>query len=88
MEGLSVLFFLFACLGNSTYYVLSILAFDSTSAVSNSCLESCEAREIYGSHILVNLPWLVDGLGTMLLDGAIFAQFLLYGEVKPAMDEV
>ncbi|XP_014552278.1 hypothetical protein COCVIDRAFT_41526 [Bipolaris victoriae FI3] len=88
VEGLSVLFFLFACLRNSTYYVLSILAFDSTSAVSNSCLESCEAREIYGSHILVSLPWLVDGLGTMLLDGAIFAQFLLYGEVKPAMDEV
>ncbi|KAJ5064724.1 PQ loop repeat-domain-containing protein, partial [Bipolaris maydis] len=77
VEGLSVLFFLFACLGNSTY-VLSILAFDSTGTVSNSCLESCEARELYGKHILVNLPWLVDGLGTMLLDGAIFAQFLLY----------
>ena len=88
VEGLSGLFFLFACLGNSMY-VLSILAFDSTSAVSNSCLgASCEARDIYGRHILVNLPWLVDGLGTLLLDGAIFAQFLLYGEIKPMRDEV
>jgi uncharacterized protein with PQ loop repeat len=87
VEGLSVLFFLFACLGNSTF-VLFILAFDATGAVSNRCLESCGAREVYGRHILVNLPWLVDGVGTMLLDVAIFAQFLHYGEVKPIRDEV
>jgi uncharacterized protein with PQ loop repeat len=86
VEGLSGLFFLFAFLGNSTY-VLSILAFDPTSAVSNSCDEPCEVQGIYCRHILVNLPWLVDGVGTILLDGAIFAQFLLYGEAKPIKNE-
>ena len=80
VEGLSMLFFLFACLGNFMY-VLSIIAFDPTSAVLNDC-QSCHAEKIYGRHILVNLPWLVDGLGTLLLDMAIFAQFFLYGEVK------
>lgn len=80
VEGLSMLFFLFACLGNFMY-VLSIIAFDPTSAVPNRC-QSCDAKNTYIRHISVNLPWLVDGLGTMLLDMAIFAQFFLYGEVK------
>lgn len=75
-----MLLFLFACLGN-LMYVFSIIAFDTTSAVSNHC-QSCDAGEIYGRHILVNLPWLVDGLGTLLLDMAIFAQFPLYGEAE------
>lgn len=74
VEGLSILFFLFACLGNFMY-VFSIIAFDP-------------ATGVYGRHILVNLPWLVDGLGTLLLDMAIFAQFFVYGEVKSIDDEV
>ncbi|KAF2132478.1 PQ loop repeat protein [Dothidotthia symphoricarpi CBS 119687] len=86
VEGLSILFFLFACLGNFMY-VFSIIAFDPTSAVPNRC-QSCNAGKIYGRHILVNLPWLVDGLGTLLLDIAIFAQFFLYGEVKSIGGEV
>ncbi|KAH6643226.1 PQ loop repeat-domain-containing protein [Boeremia exigua] len=86
VDGLSILFFLFACLGNFTY-VLSIIAFNPASAVSNRC-RSCDARKIYGRHILVNLPWLVDGLGTLLLDTAIFAQFFLYGESKSVDTEV
>lgn len=75
-----MLFFLFACLGNFMY-VLSIIAYDPTSAVANRS-QSRDAGEIYGRHLLVNLPWLVDGLGTLLLDMAIFAQFSLYGEVQ------
>jgi uncharacterized protein with PQ loop repeat len=86
VEGLSMLFFLFACLGN-LMYVFSIIAFDPASAVSDRC-QPCDARKIYGRHILVNLPWLVDGLGTLLLDMAIFAQFFLYGEVKSIGGEV
>lgn len=74
VEGLSMLFFLFACLGNFMY-VLSIIAFDPAS-------EGTAARKIYARHILVNLPWLVDGLGTLLLDMAIFTQFFLYGQGK------
>lgn len=80
VEGLSMLFFLFACLGNLTY-VLSIVAFDPTSAVLSRCQSYGEGK-IYGRHILVNLPWLVDGMGTLLLDMAIFAQFHLYSGVK------
>jgi uncharacterized protein with PQ loop repeat len=86
VEGLSILFFLFACLGNFMY-VFSIIAFHPASAVPNGC-QSCDAGKMYGRHILVNLPWLVDGLGTLLLDMAIFAQFFLYGEVKSIGGEV
>jgi len=86
VEGLSVLFFLFTCLG-TFMYVFSIVAFDPTSAVPNRC-QSCDAGKIYGRHILVNIPWLVDGLGTLLLAMAIFAQFFLYSEVEPTGGEV
>jgi lipid-A-disaccharide synthase-like uncharacterized protein len=86
VEGLSVLFFLFSCLGN-LMYVFSIIGFDPTSVVTNRC-QSCDTGKIYRRHILVNLPWLVDGLGTLFLDMAIFAQFSLYGEVKSVGSEV
>ncbi|EED18056.1 PQ loop repeat protein [Talaromyces stipitatus ATCC 10500] len=74
-EGVSLLFFLFACIGNLTY-VLSIFAY---SPVCRS--EVCEPGEvgaIYGRYILVNLSWLIGSLGTLLLDMAIFVQFFLY----------
>jgi uncharacterized protein with PQ loop repeat len=86
VEGLSILFFLFACLGNFMY-VFSIVAFDPSSAIQNRC-QSCDAGAIYKKHILVNLPWLVDGVGTLLLDLAIFTQFFLYGEAKSIGGEV
>ena len=86
VEGLSMLFFLFACLGNLTY-VLSIVAFDPTSAVLSRGQSDGE-RKVYGRHVLVNLPWLVDGMGTLLLDMAIFAQFHLYSGAKSMGDEV
>lgn len=74
-EGVSLLFFLFACIGNATY-VLSILAY------SPVCRESrCrpgEAAELYGRYMLVNLSWLLGSFGTLLLDMCIFAQFFLY----------
>lgn len=79
-EGVSLLFFLFACIGNLTY-VLSILAY------SPSCVKGTkhhcrpgEAAAEYGLYVLVNLSWLIGSLGTLLLDMAIFVQFFLYRE--------
>ena len=77
-DGVSMLFFLFACLGNLTY-VLSIFAYDgcSASASPDTCTPD-EARRQYGRYLLVNLSWLAGSLGTLLLDMGIFIQFFLY----------
>lgn len=82
VEGLSFLFFLFACLGNLTY-VLSIFAFDPQCSSDNDkahggCAPG-EAGRLYGRYILVNLSWLAGSLGTLFLDMGIFVQFFIYG---------
>ena len=89
-DGVSILFFLFACLGNLTY-VMSILAFEgecsgATASGSgknkgggNECAPG-EAAHIYWEYILVNLSWLAGSAGTLLLDFAIFVQFFLYNK--------
>ncbi|KAI2642835.1 PQ loop repeat-domain-containing protein [Xylaria nigripes] len=76
-EGISILFFLFACLGNLTY-VLSIFAYDPI-CHEKQC-QPGEARQIYGRYVLVNASWLTGSLGTLLLDLGIFAQFFIYGQ--------
>ncbi|RAL07295.1 PQ-loop repeat-containing protein [Aspergillus homomorphus CBS 101889] len=93
-DGVSLLFFLFACIGNLTY-VLSILAYSpvcaDASASSNSLSPAhhhhhhrrCSPAELssqYGRYILVNLSWLIGSFGTLLLDMCIFVQFFLYQE--------
>ncbi|KAK3302429.1 PQ loop repeat-domain-containing protein [Chaetomium strumarium] len=79
-EGVSVLFFLFACLGNLTY-VLSILAFDPKCDGDQGC-EPGEAAQIFLQYILVNLSWLAGSAGTLLLDLSIFVQFFLYDKME------
>ncbi|TDZ37129.1 putative vacuolar amino acid transporter YPQ3 [Colletotrichum spinosum] len=74
-EGVSMLFFLFACLGNLTY-VLSIFAFDPR-CEHKQCAPG-EAGSIYGRYMLVNLSWLAGSLGTLFLDMGIFAQYFMY----------
>lgn len=76
-EGVSMLFFLFACLGNLTY-VLSILAFDPKCDNETDGCAPKELRHIYGQYILVNLSWLAGSAGTLLLDLGIFIQFFIY----------
>jgi uncharacterized protein with PQ loop repeat len=76
-EGISILFFLFACVGNLTY-VLSIFAYDPECAETRC--EPGEASRIYGRYILVNASWLAGSLGTLLLDLGIFAQFFIYDQ--------
>ncbi|KAI1812087.1 PQ-loop-domain-containing protein [Poronia punctata] len=74
-EGVSILFFLFACLGNLTY-VLSIFIYEPE-CHGDRCPPG-EAGRIYGRYLLVNASWLAGSLGTLLLDLAIFAQFFIY----------
>lgn len=71
-EGVSMLFFLFACLGNLTY-VLSIFAYDP-----HCGRHGCDTMHGYGRYILVNLSWLAGSMGTLLLDMCIFVQFFIY----------
>ncbi|KAB8234652.1 hypothetical protein ETB97_004120 [Aspergillus alliaceus] len=81
-DGVSLLFFLFACIGNLTY-VLSILAYspackgDFAQGRVGQCRPG-EAVALYGRYILVNLSWLIGSLGTLFLDLIIFVQFFLY----------
>jgi hypothetical protein len=79
-EGVSVLFFLFACLGNLTY-VLSILAFEPKCAGDEGCQRG-EAAHIFWQYILVNLSWLAGSAGTLLLDMGIFVQFFVYSKTE------
>lgn len=94
-EGVSMLFFLFACLGNLTY-VLSIFAFDTKCGGDNKdgreeqeggCAPG-EMRRLYGQYILVNLSWLAGSAGTLLLDMGIFAQFFIYSKPDREDDDV
>ncbi|KAI0971879.1 PQ loop repeat-domain-containing protein [Xylaria arbuscula] len=76
-EGVSILFFLFACLGNLTY-VLSIFAYDP--ACREAKCRPGEAGQVYGRYLLVNASWIAGSFGTLLLDLGIFAQFFIYDQ--------
>lgn len=79
-EGVSMLFFLFACIGNLTY-VLSIFAYEPHCSGKHGECADGEAARIYGRYILVNASWLVGSMGTLFLDMGIFCQFFLYRDV-------
>ncbi|KAF2462759.1 PQ-loop-domain-containing protein [Lindgomyces ingoldianus] len=75
-EGISMLFFLFACIGNMTY-VMSIFAYKPKCKDPRLCKPG-EARAVYGRYIAVNLSWLLGSFGTLLLDAFVFIQYFLY----------
>ena len=75
-EGVSLLFFLFACTGNLTYD-MSIFAYSPVCRRAGHC-EPGEAKEIYLRYIAVNASWIAGSLGTLVLDMAIFVQFFWY----------
>ncbi|KAL6242657.1 putative vacuolar membrane transporter for cationic amino acids [Rhinocladiella similis] len=75
-EGVSLLFFLFACLGNLTYD-MSIFAYAPVCARPGHCVPG-EEKSLYLRYIAVNASWIAGSLGTLLLDMAIFVQFFLY----------
>ena len=74
-DGISMLFFLFACLGNLTY-VLSILVYNPRCR-GGKCADG-EAASIYWRYIGVNASWLLGSFGTLLLDAGVFVQYFLY----------
>ena len=76
-EGVSMLFFLFACIGNLTY-VLSIFAYEAHCSGKHGRCAKGEAAAKYGRYILVNASWLAGSMGTLLLDMGIFIQFFVY----------
>ncbi|KAF2260606.1 PQ-loop-domain-containing protein [Lojkania enalia] len=77
-EGISMLFFLFACIGNLTY-VLSILAYRPICRDPGSCRDG-ERMGLYGRYVAVNLSWLIGSFGTLVLDAGVFVQYFLYRE--------
>ncbi|SPO02803.1 related to PQ loop repeat protein [Cephalotrichum gorgonifer] len=74
-DGLSMLFFLFACLGN-IMYVLSIFAYEPK-CKDDECAPG-EVGRIYGRYMLLNLSWLAGSLVTLLLDFGVFTQYFMY----------
>lgn len=90
-EGVSMLFFLFACVGNLTY-VMSILAYEPECARLESYDDGrggCESGEWargYGQYMLLNASWLIGSAGTLIFDMIIFAQFWIYRDRKPQLD--
>lgn len=90
-EGVSILFFLFAFVGNLTY-VMSIFAYEpecarleSYGGVEGGC-ESGEWARGYGQYILLNASWIIGSAGTLILDLMIFGQFWIYRDRKPQLD--
>lgn len=77
-EGISMMFFLFACIGNLTYN-FSIFAYSPQTAceVPLECVPG-EAKQVYGKYIAINLPWILGSLGTLCLDMGVFVQYFLY----------
>ncbi|KAL0259159.1 hypothetical protein SLS55_006664 [Diplodia seriata] len=76
-EGISMLFFIFACLGNLTY-VISIMAYKPVCHGHGGHCRPGEAGSIYGRYFLVNLSWLLGSFGTLLLDAGVFVQYFMY----------
>lgn len=84
-EGISLLFFLFACIGNLTY-VMSIFAYSPICQHPDHC-QAGETTSIYIRYILVNASWIAGSAGTLLLDLIIFWQFFLYRKDEDELDE-
>ena len=84
-EGVAILFFLFACVGNFTY-VMSVLAYrppcaefyDNDDNSRDGWCEEGEWRRQYLNYIFVNASWIIGSAGTLLLDFVIFGQFWIY----------
>lgn len=75
-EGISMLFFLFACIGNLTY-VVSVLSFKPVCRHPNHCLDG-EFKALYLRYFVINLSWLLGSFGTLGLDAGVFVQYFLY----------
>lgn len=85
-EGISMLFFIFACIGNLTY-VMSIFAYSPQAACATpGRCEPGEAASMYGRYVAVNLSWIIGSFGTLLLDAGVFVQYFMYQKVDDEDD--
>ena len=84
-EGVSILLFIFCCVGNLTY-TLSIFAYEPRCAgeekvhhrpLPGKC-EQGDWKRAYWRYILVDASWVIGSIGALVLDLAIFSQFWLY----------
>jgi hypothetical protein len=85
-DGLSGMFFLFACLGNVTYF-LSIMAYEPACVREEAGCEEGEASRVYARYLLVNLSWLIGSIGCLLFDFGILLQFIRYSEANERVSE-
>jgi uncharacterized protein with PQ loop repeat len=85
-EGISMLFFLFACLGNLTY-VLSIMVYKPICGGKHGACADGESRAIYGKYVAVNLSWLLGSFGTLLLDAGVFVQYFMFRKEDDSDEE-
>ncbi|KAI5459578.1 PQ loop repeat-domain-containing protein [Mariannaea sp. PMI_226] len=74
-EGLSMLFFTFAFLGNTTY-IISILAYDPR-CEHNMCRPG-EAASLYKRYLLINFSWLAGSFVNLIQDFGVFTQYFIY----------
>lgn len=82
-EALSLLFIMYACLGNITYD-MSIFTFSPQTHCFDGpgeC-EKGEASAIYRRYLAINASWIIGSLGALLLDLVVFFQFFLYSGEK------
>lgn len=85
-DGLSILFFLFACIGNATY-VLSIFLYEAPCVYRAGKHAGCaegEEHAQYMKYVLVNLSWIIGSLGTLFLDAGVFVQYFIYSKPTEA----
>lgn len=75
-EGISMLFFLFACIGNLAY-VMSVLAYEPICRHPSRCVKG-EVAALYLRYFIINLSWLIGSFGTLGLDAGVFVQYFLY----------
>ncbi|KAF8468160.1 PQ loop repeat-domain-containing protein [Kalaharituber pfeilii] len=81
VEGLSLLFFLFACLGNLTY-VISIISYIPPGPETGEEPWTPEMKRTYWKYIAVNSSWILGSVGTLGLDMVIFMQFFIYRDAS------
>ncbi|KAL8628032.1 hypothetical protein Q9189_006283 [Teloschistes chrysophthalmus] len=83
-EGISMLFFIFACAGNVTF-VMSIFAFEPECVKSGREYSALQCQDgewsaEYRKYILVNTSWVIGSAGALVLDLLIFVQFWIYSK--------
>lgn len=67
--------------------MLSIFAYSPVCEREGGRCHPDEQRRIYARYLAVNASWLLGSLGTLFLDMAIFAQFILYREKGVSAEE-